>query len=32
MKFGLMLPNKSRHFGDSNLQLELALIAEQSGW
>lgn len=32
MKFGLMLPNKGRTYGDVNLLVELALNAEQAGW
>ncbi len=32
MKFGLMLPNKGRPYGDANLLMELALSAEQAGW
>lgn len=32
MKFGLMLPNKGKPYGDVNLLLELALIAEKAGW
>lgn len=32
MKFGLMLPNKGRPYGDANLLVELALSAEQAGW
>jgi alkanesulfonate monooxygenase SsuD/methylene tetrahydromethanopterin reductase-like flavin-dependent oxidoreductase (luciferase family) len=32
MKFGLMLPNKGRPYGDGNLLVELALSAEQAGW
>ena len=32
MKFGLMLPNKGRHYGDASLLVELALSAEQAGW
>ena len=31
MKFGLMLPNKGRLYGDPNLLLELAVSAEQAG-
>lgn len=32
MKFGLMLPNKGRVYGDVNLLVELAVSAEQAGW
>ena len=32
MKFGLLLPNRGRPYGDVNLLLELALLAEESGW
>lgn len=32
MKFGLMLPNKGKPYGDVNLLLELALSAENAGW
>ena len=32
MKFGLMLPNKGRSYGDANLLVELAFSAEQAGW
>ena len=32
MKFGLMLPNKGRSYGDANVLVELALSAEQAGW
>jgi hypothetical protein len=32
MKFGLMLPNKGHPYGDANLLVELAVIAEQAGW
>lgn len=32
MKFGLMLPNKGRVYGDANLLVELACTAEQAGW
>lgn len=32
MKFGLMLPNKGRPYGDPNLLVELAVSAEQAGW
>ena len=32
MKFGLMLPNKGRGYGDPNTLLELALSAEKAGW
>ncbi len=32
MKFGLMLPNKGRSYGDVNLLVELAINAEEAGW
>lgn len=32
MKFGLMLPNKGRKYGDVNLLVELAISAEEAGW
>jgi alkanesulfonate monooxygenase SsuD/methylene tetrahydromethanopterin reductase-like flavin-dependent oxidoreductase (luciferase family) len=32
MKFGLMLPNKGKNYGDINLLVELALSAGQAGW
>ncbi len=32
MKFGLMLPNKGHLYGDANLLIELASMAEKSGW
>lgn len=32
MKYGLMLPNKGRSYGDVNLLVELAISAEQAGW
>lgn len=32
MRFGLMLPNKGRVYGDVNLLVELACTAEQAGW
>jgi len=32
MKFGLMLPNKGRPYGEANLLVELAVSAEQAGW
>lgn len=32
MKFGLMLPNKGRTYGDASLLIELAEMAEESGW
>jgi alkanesulfonate monooxygenase SsuD/methylene tetrahydromethanopterin reductase-like flavin-dependent oxidoreductase (luciferase family) len=32
MKFGLMLPNKGRGYGDPHLLLELAVTAEEAGW
>lgn len=32
MKFGLMLPNRGKPYGDVNLLVELALSAEESGW
>jgi alkanesulfonate monooxygenase SsuD/methylene tetrahydromethanopterin reductase-like flavin-dependent oxidoreductase (luciferase family) len=32
MKFGLMLPNKGRSYGDVNSLVELAISAEQAGW
>jgi alkanesulfonate monooxygenase SsuD/methylene tetrahydromethanopterin reductase-like flavin-dependent oxidoreductase (luciferase family) len=32
MKFGLMLPNRGRSYGDANLLVDLVLSAEQSGW
>lgn len=32
MKFGLMLPNKGKPYGDANLLIELASLAEESGW
>ena len=30
MKFGLMLPNKGRPYGDVNLPIELANLSEES--
>jgi len=32
MKFGLMLPNKGKLYGDPNILLELALKSESAGW
>jgi len=32
MKFGLKLPNKGRPYGDVNLLIELASLAEEAGW
>ena len=32
MKFGLMLPNKGRHYGDPEVLLALAVTAEEAGW
>ena len=32
MKFGLMLPNKGRWYGEANRLVELAISAEQAGW
>ena len=32
MKFGLMLPNKGRLYGDAQRLLDLAILAEESGW
>jgi hypothetical protein len=32
MNFGLMLPNKGHLYGDANLLIELAGMAEESGW
>lgn len=32
MKFGLMLPNKGHMYGDASLLIELACLADQSGW
>lgn len=32
MKFGLMLPNKGRPYGDPEVLLDLAVTAEQAGW
>jgi hypothetical protein len=32
LKFGLMLPNRGRNFGDATLLVELAITAEAAGW
>lgn len=32
MKFGLLLPNRGKPYGDVHLLLDLALLAEVSGW
>jgi alkanesulfonate monooxygenase SsuD/methylene tetrahydromethanopterin reductase-like flavin-dependent oxidoreductase (luciferase family) len=32
MKFGLLLPNRGKPYGDVHLLLDLALLAEESGW
>lgn len=32
MKFGLMLPNKGKTFGNPEVLLDLAVTAEQAGW
>lgn len=31
MKFGLMLPNKGRPYGDADVLIELANLADQAG-
>ena len=32
MKFGFLLPNRGRSYGEVNLLLDLAPLAEESGW
>lgn len=32
MKFGLMIPNKGRPYGDADVLIELANLADRSGW